>query len=238
MQSEYIDYQDGSTTCEAYAAHDGKSDARRPCVLISHAWAGQSDGEREVADRLAGLGYLAFALDNYGKGRRGTSMEENGKLMQPFIDDRKMLRDRLLSGLTAAQKHPLCDPERIAAIGYCFGGLCVLDLARSADPRVRGVVSFHGLFGSPGIGEQKPISAKVLILHGWDDPMATPDNVLEVTRELTAAGADWQLHAYGATVHAFSNPEANLPEHGILYKESAARRSWQAMKNFLEEIFS
>jgi len=236
MQSEYIDYQDGSTTCEAYAAHDGKGDARRPCVLISHAWGGQSDGEREVADRLAGLGYLAFALDNYGKGRRGTSMEENGKLMQPFIDDRKMLRDRLLSGLTAARKHPLCDPDRIAAIGYCFGGLCVLDLARSADPRVRGVVSFHGLFGAPGIGEQKPISAKVLILHGWDDPMATPDNVLEVTKELTAAGADWQIHAYGATVHAFSNPEANMPEHGILYKESAAKRSWQAMQNFLEEI--
>lgn len=238
MHSEYLDYQDESQVLEAYIAYDNAAAAKRPAVLISHAWGGQSDGERRIADKLAEMGYLAFALDNYGKGKRGNSMEENARLMQPFIDDRAMLLKRLLAGLSAVEKHPLADPGKIAAIGYCFGGLCVLDLARSADPRLKGAVSFHGLFFPPNIGKQKDITAKVLILHGWDDPMAKPDSVLEVTKELTDAKADWQLHAYGGTVHAFSNPEANMPENGILYNAAADKRSWQAMGNFLSEIFA
>ncbi|MBX9692407.1 MAG: dienelactone hydrolase family protein [Cyanobacteria bacterium] len=237
MHTEFLDYQDSSTTCEAFVALDDSSKAKRPCVLISHAWAGQSDGERDNAKKIAELGYVGFCLDNYGKGKRGSSMEENAKLMQPFVDDRQMLRTRLLAGVTAAAAHPQVDADRIAAIGYCFGGLCVLDLARSADPRVKGVVSFHGLFSPPNLGTQKHISAKVLILHGYDDPMATPTNMVEVATELTSAKADWQIHAYGQTMHAFTNPIANMPENGILYNESAAHRSWQAMSNFLEELF-
>ncbi|MBZ0187227.1 MAG: dienelactone hydrolase family protein [Candidatus Obscuribacterales bacterium] len=238
MHSDYLDYKDGANTCEAYVAYNDANDAKRPCVLISHAWGGQSDGERTNADKLAQMGYLAFALDNYGKGRRGSTMEENSKLMQPFIDDRKMLLSRLLAGVSAASAHPMVDATRIAAIGYCFGGLCVLDLARSADPRIRGVVSFHGLFNPPNIGKQKEISAKVLILHGYDDPMATPENMVAVAKELTDAGADWQIHAYGHALHAFSNPGANMPENGILYDEKAARRSWEAMRYFLAEVFN
>lgn len=237
MHSEYIDYTDGSTTCEAYVASDNSSNQKRPCVLISHAWAGQTDFEREKADKLASMGYVGFALDNYGKGKRGNSMEENAQLMQPFVDDRAMLLKRLLAGVTAAEKHPLVDPKRIAAIGYCFGGLCVLDLARSSDERVKGVVSFHGLFGKPNIGAQGKISAKVLMLHGYADPMAKPESVVEIGKELSDAGADWQLTAYGHVVHAFTNPEANMPENGIKYDECADRRSWQAMQNFLQEIF-
>lgn len=238
MKSEYVDYSDGTTTCEAYVSYDNGGGSKRPCVLISHAWAGQSDFEREKADKIAKLGYVGFALDNYGKGKRGSSMDENAKLMQPFIDDRSMLLRRLLAGATAAAAHPAVDADKIAAIGYCFGGLCVLDLARSADARVKGVVSFHGLFSPPGTGRQKTITAKVLILHGYDDPMATPQNLVEVAKEFTDAGADWQLHAYGNTVHAFTNPEADMPDHGILYSAAADRRSWQAMTNFLHEIFS
>jgi dienelactone hydrolase len=132
----------------------------------------------------------------------------------------------------------MVDPQRIAAMGYCFGGLCVLDLARSATPHVKGVVSIHGLFAKPELGEQPPISAKVLVLHGWDDPMAPPAHVLALAQELTAARADWQLHAHGHAMHAFTHAQAAAPERGLQYHADAARRSWLATRNFLEEVFA
>lgn len=238
MRTEYLDYNDGDLVCEAYVACDDSTDVKRPCILVSHAWGGQSEAERQKAEDLAKLGYVGFALDMYGKGRRGTTMEENGKLMQPFMDDRAMLRRRILAALKAAQKHPLVDSQKIGAIGFCFGGLCVLDLARSAEPGVQGVVSFHGLFSPPDLGKQQPIAARVLILHGYDDPMAKPEQMLAVANELTEAGADWQIHAYGHTVHAFTAPAANMPDMGILYNPVADKRSWIAMKNFFVEIFA
>lgn len=238
MHNEYIDYTDGGLTCQAYVAYDEASTVKRPCVIVSHAWGGQSDFEREKAHKLAELGYVGFALDMYGKGIRGGSMEENGKLMQPFMDDRAMLGRRINAALDAVKKHPLVDANRIGAMGYCFGGLCVLDLARAADPSVKGVVSFHGLFHPPKLGKQSPITAKILIEHGYDDPMATPDNMIEVAKELTDAKADWQIHAYGHTVHAFTNPEANMPENGIMYNAAADKRSWTAMKNFFGEVLA
>ena len=237
-KTEYIDYIDGSTTCEGFVAYNESAAEPRPCVLISHAWSGQSDSERRIASKLAESGYVGFALDNYGKGKRGSSPEENTALMQPFMNDRKALRTRLLAGVTAAENAPNVDKTRIAAIGFCFGGLCAIDLARSADRRIKGVVSFHGLLGAPEIGEQEAISAKVLILHGWDDPMATPQNVVEIGKELTSAKADWQLLAFGQTMHAFMNPAANAPQSGLLYNERSAGRAWQAMQNFLEELFA
>lgn len=237
MKSEFLDYSAGDTICQAFLAYDDKSAGKLPCVLICHAWGGQSEFEQEKARELAQLGYVGFAVDVYGKGRRGSSMDENAKLMQPFIDDRKLLLSRLRAALAAAKIHPMVDPNKIAVMGYCFGGLCSLDLARCGDPELKGAVSFHGLFTPPNIGDQGKITARVLILHGYDDPMAKPDSVLEVASELTKAGADWQLHAYGHTVHAFTAPTANMPEHGILYNAVADRRSWIAMKNFLEELF-
>jgi dienelactone hydrolase len=125
----------------------------------------------------------------------------------------------------------------VAAIGFCFGGLCVLDLARTGED-LAGIVSFHGLFGSPGNTAGNTIRAKILVCHGWDDPMATPDQVLGLAEELTGQGADWQMHAYGKTMHAFTNPEANDPGFGTVYSERADRRSWAAMTNFLNEIFT
>jgi dienelactone hydrolase len=238
MQNEYIEYQDGTVVCEGYAAWDDSTKAKRPGVLVSHAWGGQSDLERAKAEQLAALGYVGFALDLYGKGRRGGSMEENAKLMQPFIGDRAMLRRRLAASLDALRQHPLVDATRLAAIGYCFGGLCVLDLARSVPEGLRGVVSFHGLLHPPQLGEQAPIDAKILILHGWDDPLATPEHVLAVANELSAAGADWQLHAYGGTMHAFTNPGAKLPDNGLLYSAAADRRSRVAMEAFLREALA
>lgn len=238
MHTDFIDYQDGSETCEGYVAYDGASEKKRPCVLVSHAWGGQSKFEQDKARKLAELGYVGFALDNYGKGKRGSNFEENGKLMQPFLDDRNKLKARLLAGLEAAKKHPMVDPDKIAIIGFCFGGLCTLDMARAVPDGLKGAVSFHGLFYPPAIGEQKDIKAKILILHGYDDPMATPKQMVEVADEMTAAKADWQLVAYGNTSHAFTNPEMNMPENGLQYKEAADRRSWQAMQNFLTEVFA
>lgn len=236
MKTEYLDYQEGQNVCEAYVAYDVKVQGKRPCVLVCHAWGGQGDFEREKAENLAQMGYLGFAVDLYGKGKRGSTMEENGKLMQPFMDDRAMLLRRMKASVAAAKKHSMVDGNKIAAIGYCFGGLCVLDLARSNEAGVKGVVSFHGLFSPPKLGKQEQISSKILMLHGYDDPMVKPEDVLAVGKEFNEAKADWQLHAYGHVVHAFTSPTANMPEHGIQYNADADRRSWIAMKNFLEEV--
>ena len=237
MKTEYLDYTSGSNTFESYVAYDESKAGKRPCVIICHAWAGQGDADRETAQQLAQIGYVGFCADVYGKGMRGDPTGDNSHLMQPLLDDRAELKTRLLASIDAAKQHAMVDTSKIAAIGYCFGGLCVLDMAR-AGADVKGVVSFHGLFFPPNLGPQKGIKAKTLILHGWDDPMATPQQVVEVAKEFSDAGADWQIHGYGGTMHAFTAPMANMPEKGILYNETAAKRSWKAMENFLSEVLS
>jgi len=147
-----------------------------------------------------------------------------------------MLQERLLVSLQAMQNQPEVDESKVAAIGFCFGGLCVLDIARTGID-IAGVVSFHGLFAAPRNTSGNRIKAKILALHGWDDPMSTPDSVVALGEELSAMGADWQLHGYGKTMHAFTNPDANDPESGLAYNASADQRSWIAMQNFLAELF-
>ncbi len=221
---------------EGRLVRDDATRAPRPGILVSHAWGGRSAFEDGKADALATLGYTAFALDLYGQGRRGHNPEENAALMQPFLDDRPMLQRRMHAALAALRDQPDVDAGRIAAIGFCFGGLCVLDLARSGAD-VAGVVSLHGLFAAPGNTTGNRIRAKVLALHGWDDPMATPDAVTSLAAELTSMGADWQLHAYGNTMHAFTNPAASDRERGTVYDAKADRRAWQALTAFLDELF-
>ena len=204
--------------------------------MVCHAWAGRSQFEDDKAVELAKLGYTGFALNLYGKGVLGSGPDENAALMTPFLDDRPMLQKRLLLSMETMRKQHEVDESSVAAIGFCFGGLCVLDIARTGAD-IDGVVSFHGLFGSPGNTSGNKIKAKILALHGWDDPMATPDSVVALGEELTAMGADWQLHGYGNTMHAFTNPDANDPAMGTVYSESADRRSWAAMQNFLAELF-
>lgn len=237
IQTKTINYQDGDVDLQGYLAWDDAVEGARPGIMISHAWAGRSDVENGKAEDLAKLGYVGFALDNFGKGVLGTSVEENSALIQPFLDDRAMLQNRLQISLDVMIKLDEVDPGRVAAIGFCFGGLCVLDLARTGAD-VNGVVSFHGLFGSPGNTADNKIKAKVLVLHGWDDPMATPDQVVTLAEELSGMGADWQIHGYGNTMHAFTNPDADDPDFGTVYQPDADRRSWNAMQNFLSEIFS
>jgi len=214
---------------------DGSSDPR-PGVLVSHAWGGRSEFEETRAAMLAELGYVGFALDLYGKGRRGTSREENQALMQPLLADRGMLQRRMNLAVEQLRRQKEVDSGRVAAMGFCFGGLCVLDLARTGAD-IRGVASFHGLFGKPGNTDGNRVRAKVLVMHGWDDPMAKPDAVLGLADELTSMGADWQIHAYGSTMHAFTNPGANDPEFGTVYSPTADHRSWQSLQLFLAEIF-
>lgn len=226
------DYAIDGKTYEAFVAHNGKP---APGVLVFHAWAGRSDFENNKASALAGLGYTGVACDLYGKGVLGTSTEENQALMTPLASDRAMLQKRLADNIAMAKSLPEVDGDNLAAIGFCFGGLCVLDMARSGGD-VKGVVSFHGLLGSPGNTKDK-INAKVLALHGWDDPMAPPSDVEAFGAEMNKAQADWQLHAYGGTMHAFTNPAANDPDFGTVYEPNADRRSWAAMANFLSELF-
>ena len=237
IQNRLVQYKDDDTLLEGMLAWDDDVTGPRPGVLVSHAWSGRSDFEDGKANVLAGLGYAAFALDLYGKGVRGSSPDENSALMQPFLDDRAMLQKRLLVSLAVLRDQAEVDASKTAAIGFCFGGLCVLDIARTGED-IDGVVSFHGLLGAPGNTTGKSIKARVLALHGWDDPMAPPDSVVEFSAEMSAMHADWQLHAYGNTMHAFTNPDADDKAFGTVYDATADRRSFTSMQSFLQELFN
>lgn len=235
--SNTVIYLDGDVVLEAFFAVDDALSGRRPTVLINHTWAGRDDFVAEKAKKLAALGYVGFAVDMYGKGVLGSNPEQNMQLMQPFMADRAMLQKRMQAALAAVKLMPWVDDSKIAAIGFCFGGLCSLDLARTGAD-IKGVVSFHGLLAAPGNTEGNAVKAKILALHGRDDPLVPLEQRLAFEQEMTEAGADWQLHAYGHTMHAFTNPLANVPESGMVYRPNADRRSWIAMQNFLAEIFA
>ncbi len=238
MHSSTYEYHDGDTTLEAYLAYDQQTQAKRPAVLIGHAWAGRDEFVNQKAELLAKLGLVGFAWDIYGKGKLGNNNDENAALMQPFMEDRQLLLQRMHAALNALKKIDVVDSNKIAAIGFCFGGLCVLDLARSGAD-IKGVVSFHGLLMPPNQPTtDKPIKAKVLTLHGYDDPMATPEQAAQFQQEMTQRHADWQMHSYGNTMHAFTNPNANDPDFGTVYNKIADNRSWQAMLDFFGELFN
>jgi dienelactone hydrolase len=237
IQTRAIEYSHNDVTLEGLLAFDDAWTEPRPAVMVSPAWAGRDAFACGKARALAELGYVGFALDMYGKGIIGSGPEENAKLMGVFMQDRVLLQARQQAALATVRQQPEVDATRVAAMGFCFGGLCVLDLARTGAD-VRGVASFHALLNPPGNTDGIKIRAKVLVMHGYDDPMAPPDQLLAVANELTLAEADWQIHAYGNTVHSFTNPAANDPGFGTVYKESANRRSWQALQNFLAEVLN
>lgn len=237
IRTRTIDYEDGGAPLEGELAWDDARTGPRPGVLIAHAWRGRGEFDSRKAHGLAALGYAGFALDLYGKGVRGGSIEQNRALMQPFMDDRALLQRRMLAALDCLRAQPEVDSSRTGAIGFCFGGLCVLDLARSGAD-ITGVVSFHGLLRPPGNTASNTIRARVLVLHGWDDPMATPGELVALGNELTSMRADWQIHAFGNAMHAFTNPQANDPDFGTVYQPDADRRSWQLMRAFFDELFA
>ncbi len=238
MHTQEFDYEDQGTRLKGFYAFDeavGSKD-KKPLVLVSHDWSGCNDFAREKARKLAGLGYCGFALDMFGEGRQGKTTEEKSALIQPLVSNRPLLLQRIQAALSAAKKLPGVDQHKIAAIGFCFGGLCVLDLARSGA-EICGVVSFHGLLNAPQSLPQTTIRAKVLALHGYEDPMVPPAQVEAFAKEMTQAKADWQIHIYGNTMHAFTNPQAHDPSFGTVYESKADHRSWQSMKDFFTEIF-
>ena len=236
IQERLIEYEHDGALLEGFLAYDDAQAGSRPAVMIAHAWAGRGEFECDKARALAKLGYAGFAADLYGKGVFGKDREENANRMQVFLDDRAKLQSRLTAALAVMKAQPEADESQVAAMGFCFGGLCVLDLARSGAD-LKGVISFHGLLGAPDGMAKTNIKAKVLVLHGHDDPMAQVDAVVALEKELTAGGADWQIHVYGNTLHAFTNPAANDPDFGTVYDAAADRRSWQALRNFLDELF-
>lgn len=237
VTTRLVDYDDGHINYQGMVALDDAQPGTRPGVLIAHTIRGRSAFEEGKAEALAELGYAALALDVYGKNELRTDDDNTRSQMNALKANRGELARRLAFSLKILKEQPEVDASQTAAIGFCFGGLCVLDLARSGE-ELAGVVSFHGLLDAPDNAVARSIDTKVLVLHGWDDPMATPDSVLALSREMTAAHADWQIHAYGNTVHAFTNPAANDRNRGTVYDAAADRRSWVAMTNFLNELFS
>lgn len=232
-----IDYKEGDTVLQGYLAYDTALQGPRPGVLIVHQWKGLTDYEKKRADMLAKLGYIAFALDIYGKGIRPQSSQEAAAQAGKYRNNRPLLRARAQAGLAVLQKQPLADPRRIAAIGYCFGGTTVIELARSGAD-IAGVVSFHGGLDSPHPEDGKNIRCKVLALHGADDPHVSAENLAAFENELRQAKVDWQLIQYGGAVHGFTDWTAgNDPKTGMAYNEKADHRSWEAMKQFFAELF-
>lgn len=230
-------YQIDETVFEGYLAYDDALDGRQPGVLVVHEWWGLNDFARGKARELAELGYVAFAADMYGKGVRADTPEEAGKLSAPFYaDDFAKMRRHVRAAFNVLSKQPNVNADRIGAIGFCFGGTSVLQLAYSGAP-VMGVVSFHGSLPAPAESDDDDITASILVLHGADDPFVPKEMVDSFTAAMQRADVDWQLIAYGNAVHSFTNPSVDRYElDGAKYNETAHRRSWRHMQQFFDEV--
>ncbi|SMF62462.1 dienelactone hydrolase family protein [Allosphingosinicella indica] len=225
-----VAYDLAGTACEGLVSD---AEGARIGVIVFPTVAGVSDHERDAAARLNAMGHTAFVADLYGTDTRDLPREAKFGLMNGLKADRAALRETLLAVRDVATAQPEFAGLRLAAAGFCFGGLCALDLARSGADLVA-AASFHGLLTPSGIANP-PIAARIAAFHGWDDPLARPDDVAAFGREMDAAGADWQLHAYGGTVHAFTNPQANDKPGGMAYNAAATRRAWGSLQSLLEE---
>ena len=234
IQTRLVDYRHNDVDLRGLLAWDDEAAGPRPGILISHTWAGRGPFEDGKAVALAEQGYVAMALDMYGTGILGSSPEENAALMAPLVADRSLLQARINCALEVLRGQQEVESDKVVALGFCFGGLGVLDLAR-AGANVRGVVSGDGVF-TPGDTPGQPVPAAVLCLDGYGDAVVPPDTVVALADELTAAGADWQIHAYGDTVHAFTNPAADDKAAGTAFSETANRRAWQSVADFLQEV--
>ncbi len=207
---------------------------KRPAVLIFSPWSGRDHFAEHKAHWLSCMGYIAIAVDLYGEGKTGETREECSALMMPFINDRAFLRDRIQTILEYVKNDPAVDATKIAAMGYCFGGLCVLDAVRNNLGLCAGI-SIHGLYGKPDYNLPTAYTAKVLTLHGQKDPMITHDDVLNLQDELQNAQVDWQMITYGLGYHAFTNPEANDPDFGTVFNSDLDDRTTKYVTAFLTE---
>lgn len=237
IRTETVEYKQGDQALEGYLAYDASSTGKRPGVLIVHQWKGITDYEKQRAEMLARLGYVAFVADIYGKGIRPKDTQSAGAQAGKYKKDRALLRERARAGLETLKKHSLVDASRVGAIGYCFGGTTVIELARSGAD-VRGVVSFHGGLDSPSPEHGKNIKGSVLALHGADDPFVPAKDLAAFEEEMRQNKVDWQLIKYGGAVHSFTEVNAGSNNiAGAAYNEKADHRSWADMQLFFKELF-
>lgn len=236
IQTKVVEYKDGDTTLEGVVVFDDAVKTKRPGVLVVHQWMGLSDYEKKRAEMLAQLGYVAFCADIYGKGVRPNSVAAAGAEATKYKTNRALLRGRVNAALVELKKSEHVDASKVAAIGYCFGGTTVIELARSGS-ELNGVVSFHGGLDSPAPADGKNIKCKVLALHGADDPFVPAADLKAFEDEMKSAGVDWQLVQYGGAVHSFTDWKATGAMKGAQYNERADKRSWDDMKQFFGELF-
>lgn len=232
-----VEYRQGDARLVGYLAYPKDEAGKRPGIVVVHEWRGLNDYAKRRTEQLAELGYVALAADIYGDGKVAADVQEAAALVKIYKSDRALLRARANAALTTLRAQPNVDGDRLAAIGYCFGGTAALELARGGAP-VAGVVSFHGALDTPAPGDAGNIKGKVLALHGADDPSVPATQVAAFEDEMRKAGVDWQLIAYGGAVHGFTNP-ANGSDNskGVAYNAAADRRSWGHMRQFLAELF-
>lgn len=238
MAEQTVLYSHGDTTLEGLLVLPEDPSPDTPGVLVYHAWGGPGEKEFKRARMLAELGYIAFVADIYGQGVRPSTFTTRAAEAAKYRgEDRTLIRERAAAALEVLRAHPLVDKSRISAIGYCFGGTAVLELARhGAD--IAGVVSFHGNLNTPDLSDAQNIQTKVLVLHGADDPYVPDEEVLTFQQEMRDAGVDWQLIAYGNAVHSFTDKSAgDDPSDGAAYHAPSDKRSWIAMQQFFDEIF-
>ncbi|MEM6452888.1 MAG: dienelactone hydrolase family protein [Cyanobacteria bacterium P01_D01_bin.105] len=240
--TESLVYEGADGKFEGTVSWDSAQTGPRPGVMVTPTFKGQSGFETQKAEALAALGYVGFAIDIYGQGKRASTPEEAGALMAVLDGDRaRLIRHMQLATETIRQLTQV-DEHKVAAIGFCFGGKCVLDLARSGAD-IKGVVSFHGIYDPPlmTVAEKaatEKIKAAVLVLHGWEDPLAPRTQTVALADELTQRGADWQIHMFGHTGHAFTNPQAQAREAGMFFVPESAERGWEMMRYFLDAQFA
>lgn len=235
VKTETVEYRDGDAVLEGYLSYDEAIAGRRPGVVVIHDWMGNGEFSKKKAEDLAALGYVALAADVYGKGNRPKDSAQAAALAGKLKGERTVLRSRVRAALDHLAKSPRVESAKLAAMGFCFGGTAAIELAKSGAP-VAGVVSFHGGLDAPT--PTKRLSAKLLVLHGADDPFVKAEDIQAFKRDLREAGADWQMVEYSGAVHAFTNPAAgNDNSKGAAYNASADRRSWVAMRAFFEELF-
>lgn len=237
VQTKRVAYRHGAVQLEGYLAWDDASSGKRPGILVVHEWWGLNDYVRGRAERLARLGYVAFALDMYGKGKVTHHPDQAGTWMKEVQANVKGWRERALAGLGVLRGHDLVDPGRMAAIGYCFGGATVLQLAYGGAP-VKGVMSFHGALPLPSLAQAPPSAPKILLAHGNADPFVPDQQVTRLRAKLDSAGFDWHLIIYAGARHGFTNPDAGrYGLDALRYDKQADERSWTHMQLFFDELF-
>ncbi len=233
-----IEYKDGEDVLEGYLAYDPSIKGKRPGILVAHPWMGLDEYTKGRTRQFAEMGYIAFALDTYGKGVKASDHKTARKLTKFYRNDkdRTAMRNRAKAGLNALLNHSLTDKNNIVAVGYCFGGATVLELGRSGA-NLKGIVTFHGSLDTPHKNDAKNIKGRVLILHGGSDPKIPPKDVENFNIEMEKGGVKYSVIIYPKAMHSFTIPSINNPKSGSAYDKDADMRSWDEMKKFLSETF-